>query len=204
MGTEGLKRCAAPSGSHMSAAAWRWLGLIVLLGGVGCNAGDERAVEGLEIDDVQAYWSVWGKKGDNNYIHPVVRFKVRNNGESEADYIQTQAVFRRESKLEEAWGNAFEYAIAGDPVPPGGLSREITLKCDVTVYSTDPPRRMLENEQWQQVFVEVFLRVGSSHRKSVLKMEVPRRLGAPGVEKFLEPQEPEASPAEAPQSKKGQ
>lgn len=204
MGSKGLMEFATPSRIPASTGVCRWLALILLLGLLGCSAGDNRAVEGLEVEDVQAYWSVWGKKEGKNYIHPAVRFKIRNKGESEADYVQTQAVFRRENKLEEAWGNAFEYALAGDPIPPGGLSREITLKSDVTVYSTDPPNKMLENDQWQQVFVEVFLRVGSSNRKSVVKLEVPKRLGAAGLEKFLEPQEPEATEEEAPKGKEGQ
>jgi len=204
METNGLTGYRKKGRSHRRGNAHSWLAILSLLGVAACSAGDNRAVEGLEVEDVQAYWSVWGKKEGKNYIHPAVRFKIRNKGENEADYVQTQAVFRRENKLEEAWGNAFEYSLAGEPIPPGGLSREITLKSDVTVYSSDPPNKMLENEQWQQVFVEVFLRVGSSDRKSVVKLEVPKRLGAAGLEKFLEPEEPEAGAEESPQGKQGQ
>ena len=204
MGTNGLMGFGVIGCSHMPATARKWFALLVLLGVAACNAGDKKAVETLEIEEVEAYWSVWGKKGDNNYIVPVVRFKIRNGGESAVDYVQTMAVFRRESRPEEPWGNAFEYALAGDPVPPGGLSREITLKCDSTFFSKDPPHKMLENEQWQQVEVEVIVRVGSSPWKTVVKMEVPRRIGAAGLEKFLEPEEPEAGAEEAPQSKQDQ
>jgi hypothetical protein len=60
---------------------------------------------------------------------------------------------------------------------------------------------MLENERWEQVYVEIFLRVGSSRWQSATKIEVPRRLGAPGVDKFLQPQE-EKPPAEEAAPKK--
>jgi hypothetical protein len=158
-----------------------------------CGVGEQRAVEALGVEELVGYWSVQGKRGDNFYIHPVVRFQIRNNGESDVDYIQTMAVFRLEGSPDSAWGNAFEYSISGDPLPPGELSRMVTLRCDSTFYSKDEPRVMLENEHWEQVFAEIFLRVGSSKWKSVAKMEIPRRLGAPGVEKFLEPTEEEPS-----------
>ena len=116
-----------------------------------CGGGEEIIVQGLEAEDVVAYWSVYGKRNDNNYIHPIVRFKIRNGGEAAADYIQTMAVFRLESNPNEAWGNDYQYAISGDPVAPGGLSREITLRSDSTFYSKDDPTKMIDNEMWEQV-----------------------------------------------------
>ncbi len=204
MGTNGLTGFRTKGRSHRRGNARSWLAILSLLGIAACSAADKKAVEMLEIEEVEAYWSVWGKKEDKNYINPVVRFKIRNGGDIAIDYVQTTAVFRRESNPDESWGNAFEYALAGDPIPPGELSRQITLKCDSTFFSKDSPRQMLENEQWQQVFVEVFLRVGSSHWKSVTKMEIPRHIGAAGLEKFLEPEEPEASTEKEPQSQEGQ
>lgn len=168
-----------------------------------CGAAEQKAVEALSVENVVAYWAVKGKRGDNNYIRPVVRFKIRNEGDSPVDYVQTMAVFRLESSPDSAWGNAYEYSISNDAIAPGGLSRVITLRCDSTFFSKDEPRRMLDNEKWEQVFVELFLRVGSSSWRSVHKMEVPRRLGAPGVEKFLEPQPQESAPPSKGPERKG-
>ena len=156
-----------------------------------CGGGEEKTFHSLEHEDVLAYWSVYGKRNDTNYIHPIVRFKVRNGSEIEADYIQTMAIFRLESKPDEAWGNDYQYAIAGDPIAPGELSREITLKSDSTFYSKDDPSKMIDNEMWEQVNVEVLLRVSSSSWRSVYKQDVPRRIGAPGLDRFLNPQESE-------------
>ncbi len=169
---------------------------IVLTATSACGDGDEKIVQSLEAEDVVAYWSVYGKRNETNYIHPIVRFKVRNGGEVDASYIQTMAVFRLESNPDEAWGNDYLYAISGDPVAPGELSREITLKSDSTFYSKDGPAKMIENEMWEQVNVEVLLRVGSSSWKTVIKQDVPRRIGAPGLEKFLNPQDPEGREGE--------
>jgi hypothetical protein len=180
--------------------AWTLLAVVSAIGSSACGNGEGQAVQSLDVEEVVGYWSVKEKRGDYFYIRPVVRFQIRNNGASDVDYIQTMAVFRLESSPDNPWGDAFEWSISGDPVPPGGLSRIVTLRCtDSTFYSTDEPRRMLENEQWEQVRAEIFLRVGSSKWKSMTKMEVPRRLGAPGVEKFLEPQDEEPSAEEQPQ-----
>jgi hypothetical protein len=168
-----------------------WLVAILVFGSSACGGGENQVVEALDVEEVLSYWSVQGKRGDNFHLHPVLRFQIRNNGDSEADYIQTMAVFRLEGSPDKAWGNAYEYSISGDPVQPGELSRVVTLRCDSTFYSKDQPRTMLENEHWEQVIAEIFLRVGSSKWQSVEKIEVERRLGAPGVEKFLEPQDEE-------------
>lgn len=180
---------------------WTLLAVVSAIGSSTCGNGEQQAVQALDVDEVVAYWSVEGKRGDNFHIHPVVRFQIRNDGGDDVDYIQTMAVFRLEGSPDEAWGNAYEYSISGDPVPPGGLSRVVTLRCDSTFFSKDQPRTMLENEHWEQVYVEIFLRVGSSRWQSVTKIEVPRRLGAPGVEKFLEPQEEPASEEAQPKKK---
>ena len=70
---------------------------------------------------------------------------------------------------------------------PGTESRIITLRSDTDYFSKDEPERMLENEEWEQVTVEIFLKVGPSSWRPLAKVEVPKRIGAPGVEKFVQP-----------------
>ena len=147
----------------------------------------EEAVKGLEATDVVSYWSVRGKFEENNYIRPIVRFRIHNGGSRPVDFVQTMAVFRRASAPQESWGSAFEYSLSGDPIAPGEPSRVITLRSDSYYFSTDEPESMFENEEWEQVTVEVFLKVGPSSWKPAAKLEVPRQLGAPGLEKFLAP-----------------
>jgi hypothetical protein len=195
-GAEEPRMCLKPlafcrRGDGPTGGLWVWLAAIVAAAASGCfNPSPEAAVEALEAENLAAYWTVRDKRGENNYIRPMVRFQIRNGGEREVDYIQTMAVFRLESSPGESWGNAYEYSISGDPIAPGELSRVISLRSDSTFYSKDEPQKMLENEKWEQVTVDVFLRVGRSSWKLAAKMEVPRQLGAPGLDKFLEPSEP--------------
>ncbi len=151
------------------------------------DIGKEEAAKALQASEVVSFWTVRGKFGDDTYIRPIVRFRIRNEGPKAVDYIQTMAVFRRASTPDESWGTAFEYSLSGDPVAPGGESRVITLRSDSDYFSKGKPEQMFYNEEWEQVTVEVFLKVGPSSWRPVAKLEIPKRIGAPGVEKFLVP-----------------
>ena len=159
------------------------------------DIGKQQALQGIEAIDVESYWTVRGKLEDDIYIRPVVRFRVHNSGPNPVDYVQTMAVFRRQSAPEESWGSAFEYSLSGDPVAPGETSRLISLRSDSYYFSGEEPEQMFENEKWEQVTVEVFLKVGPSSWKPAAKMEVPKQLGAPGLERFLTPVEESPEPS---------
>lgn len=167
----------------------------VLIGGlfaaVGCGGADSEAVaEALTLTDVAAYWAVRGKdREQNNYINPVVRFRIKNGSDKQAGYVQAMAVFRRESFPDESWGNAFLYSVSEEPIPPGEETDLLTLRADTNFISKDAPEQMFQNEKWENVSLEIFLRVGPSSWISVHEAEVPKRIGAPGLEKFLEPEE---------------
>ena len=154
------------------------------------DAESEKILRALELEDVAAYWAIQGQDEEkNNYIHPVVRFRVFNGAEQDLDYVQVMAVFKREKLPDEPWGNAFAYSISEEPIPPGATSDAITLRSDTSFISKDSPRQMFLNEKWEEVQVEIFLRVGPSSWQILESRPVPKHIGAPGLEKFLEPAE---------------
>ncbi len=91
--------------------------LAAVLSGVALSAcsdadSDEKA-KALVLEDVAAYWTVRGQDQEgNNYIRPVIRFRVVNASEADVGYVQAMAVFKRENFPEESWGNAFNYSIS--------------------------------------------------------------------------------------------
>ena len=113
-------------------------------------------------------------------ILPWVR--VQNLG-----YIQAMAVFKRELLPDEPWGNAFTYSVSDEPIKPGEASDLVTLRSDKNVISKDAPAQMFVNEKWEEVTVEIFVRVGPSSWQNLGQMQVPKQIGAPGLEKFLSP-----------------
>ena len=175
------------------------------LGIAACGASkSEVQVGSLELTDVAAYWAVRGQDSEqNNYIHPVVRFRVRNSGQEPVGYIQAMAVFKRENFPDEPWGNDFLYSISEAPIAPGGSSDVVTLRSDASFIGKDAPEQMFDNPKWEEVDVEVFLRVGPSSWLPLTELEVPKRIGAPGLEKFLSsdpdaPVFPELEPGDVP------
>jgi hypothetical protein len=158
------------------------------------DAGSEAKVSALELEDVAAYWAVRGKDRDeNNYIHPVVRFRIKNTGATEVGYIQSMAVFKMEAFPDEPWGNDFLYSISETPLAPGSRSDVLTMRSDTNFVSKDAPEQMFQNEKWEEISVSVFLRAGPSAWKPVLALQVPSRLAprgreVPGAESALSPE----------------
>ncbi len=181
-----------------SAALRPGLASLLIAASFGCGEAESEAkAQALELEEVAAYWAVRGKdREENNYIHPVVRFRIKNTGAREVGYIQAMAVFKREMLPDEPWGNDFLYSISEKPLAPGTRSEILTLRSDTNFVSKDAPERMFQSAKWEKVTVSVFLRVGPSSWKPVLSLEVPKQIGAPGLEKFLEPA-PETEPAPA-------
>lgn len=152
--------------------------------------------QALKLEDVAAYWAVRGKDQEqNNYIHPVVRFRIKNSFPEEVGYVQAMAVFKRETFPDEPWGSDFLYSISEKPIPSGGASEFLTLRSDTNFISKDSPDEMFQNAKWEQVLVEIFLRVGPSAWTKALALEVPKHIGAPGLEKFLGPSVEPSAPA---------
>lgn len=192
-----------------AAAACALSAPLVLFAAACTDAGADESAAGMEVADLVAYWAVRGQDTEgNNYIRPAVRFRLRNRNEEPIQYVQVMSVFRRESAPEEAWGTGYLHSVSEEALRPGEASLEHTLRADSNYLSKDPPARMFSSELWEDVEVEMFVRVGASAWVSKGRTVALRRLGPPGVEKYLEPIEdepiygrdpggPEPEPAEA-------
>lgn len=167
--------------------------LAISVGTAGCTSTEDNETAGrLELSELSAYWAVRGRDSEgNNYIRPAVRFRVTNTNPEPVEYVQVMSVFRRESAPEEAWGTGYLHSVAEGPLSPGEATGEHTLRADSNYLSQGAPDRMFENELWEDVEVEMFVRVGASAWVSQGKTTALRRLGPPGVEKYLEPIEDE-------------
>lgn len=180
--------------SWRSAAPFAGLGLAFagLAAGVGLSActdaGAGEIARGMEMTDLVAYWGVRGQDAEgNNYIRPAVRFRLTNRNSEPVQYVQVMSVFRRESAPEEAWGTGYLHSVSETALAPGEATAEHTLRADSNYLSKGSPQRMFDNALWEDVEVEMFVRVGASTWVSQGKTVALRRLGPPGVEKYLEP-----------------
>lgn len=152
------------------------------------NQEDNAAAARMEMNELVGYWAVRGRDSEgNNYIRPAVRFRVQNTNPAPIEYVQVMSVFRRESAPEEAWGTGYVHSVAEAALAPGEVSGEHTLRADSNYISQGSPESMFDNELWEDVEIEMFVRVGASAWVSQGKTVALRRLGPPGVEKYLEP-----------------
>lgn len=179
-------------------------GLVASLAAPACVSSRDNETAGrVELPELVAYWAVRGRDSEgNNYIRPAVRFRVKNANPEPVEYVQVMSVFRRESAPEEAWGTAYLHSASEEPLASGEATGEHTLRADSNYLSPGAPERMFENELWEDVEVEMFVRVGASSWVSQGTTTALRRLGPPGVEKYLEPieDEPIYGPAPGPET----
>ena len=145
-----------------------------------CRAPDPKAL--LEVSDVETYWAVDPSSGAEQYIAPVVRFKVHDRGAQALRSVQATAVFRRKGEENISWGSDFrQVASRREPIVPGKPTL-VVLKSDARYHSTGTPESMFSHSLFRDASVEFFMRVGASGWVSFGKAEVPRRIGARAVE----------------------
>ena len=152
--------------------------MVGVLAAAGCHAPDPRAE--VALSDVETYWAVDRPVGGTQFIAPVVRFRLNNKGSRPLRSIQASSTFRLKGDPQ-AWSGAFQQVapVAGQPLGPG-QSTLVVLKPEGEgrYSSTVPPEEMLAHQNFKDVTVEVFLRVGSSGWTSMAQAAVDRRIGA--------------------------
>lgn len=130
---------------------------------------------------METYWAVDRPTGGTQFIAPVVRFRLNNKGQRPLRSIQASSTFRLKGDPQ-AWSGAFQQVapLAGQQPLGPGQSTLVVLKPEGEgrYSSTVPPEDMLAHQNFKDVTVEVFLRVGSSGWTSMAQAEVDRRIGA--------------------------
>lgn len=151
------------------------------LAAAGCAAPDpkaEMAIEGLET-----YWAIDSPSSGTQYLAPVVRFNVRNQGPKARRSVQATATYRREGETQ-AWSWGFwkvapvkDESLAAGAVAPAMLKPE----GEGRYTSTGAPEAMFDHPDWKDVSAEVFLRVDTSTWVSFGTFPIERRIGSKGI-----------------------
>lgn len=157
----------------------RTAALGLLLATLACKTPDPKAL--FEVSDVDAYWAVEPPMGGEEYISPVLRFRLHNRSDEEQHSVQAMATFRRQGEENLTWGSAFAQVVSRRAPLAPGQSVTVTLKSDGRYHSTGTPEGMFAHPQFRDAVVEFFIRSGSSGWVSFGKVPVERRIGARGV-----------------------
>jgi hypothetical protein len=157
--------------SHVPRAA---LAVLALTVAVSCNRINPITV--LEPIEVVTGWYDNGIQPDGkNKLVPSISLKLRNKSEEPVRSVQINAVFRRVGE-EEMWGEHFGWAIQREPLPPGGTTDQLVLRSQLGYTGEEPRAQMLQNKEFVDAKVEIFLKQGSQVWAKLAEFQVARQL----------------------------
>jgi hypothetical protein len=158
--------------------------VVALLAVAACTSHDP--AKELEVFDIQTYWIVDSPRGSENYIAPAVRFHLRNVGSSPLGSIDARARFPG-TDPQEPWGSIqVQVTSWRKPLEPGE-DTVVTVRSVGRYHAAADPQDMLRSPGFKDPRAEIFVRIGNSNWAELGEAVVERRIGAPGVEKLLNP-----------------
>jgi len=143
---------------------------------IGCGASVD-AVAALEPLDVVTGWYDDGIiEGGKNKLVPSVTMKLRNKSGKPLKSIQINAIFRRVGE-QEMWGEYFGWAVPRDPaLPPGGVTNTLVMRSTLGYTSEQPRMQMLQNSQFVDTKVEIYVKQGSKVLAKLAEYPIQRQL----------------------------
>ena len=141
----------------------------------GCNRGVDPSAVLEPIDVVTGWYDAGLVEGGLNKLVPSITLKLRNKSEEPVRSIQINAVFRRVGEVE-MWGEHFGWAIHREPLPPGALTNDLVLRSGLGYTGEQPRLQMLQNREFVDAKVEIFLRQGSRVWAKLAEFPIERQL----------------------------
>jgi hypothetical protein len=159
------------SSSHILGAM---LAMSALFFAASCNRVNPITV--LEPIDVVTGWYDNGIQPDGkNKLVPSISLKLRNKSSEPIRSVQINAVFRRVGEAE-MWGEHFGWAVQREPLAPGGMTNQLVLRSQLGYTGEQPRARMLQNKEFVDAKVEIFLKQGSQVWAKLAEFQVTRQL----------------------------
>jgi hypothetical protein len=149
--------------------------VFVLASSLGCNRGVDPIAVLEPLDIITGWYDAGIVEGNMNKLVPSVSLKLRNKSSDPVRSIQINAVFRRVGEPE-MWGEHFGWAIQREPLAPGGQTNELVLRSGLGYTGEQPRMQMLQNSQFVDAKVEIFLRQGSRVWAKLAEFPIQRQL----------------------------
>ncbi|MEW6323004.1 MAG: hypothetical protein AB1635_18195 [Acidobacteriota bacterium] len=155
----------------------RALPLLLLAGvlaGAGCRTVDPTTV--LAPAEVVTGWYDAGILEDGkNKLVPSISLRLRNTSTEPVRSVQINAIFRRVGEAE-MWGEHFGWAIQREPLGPGELTEPLVLRSGLGYTGLQPRMQMLQNKEFVDAKVEIFLKQGSRVWAKLAEFPIDRQL----------------------------
>jgi len=143
---------------------------------ISCGASVD-AVASLEPVDVVTGWYDDGIiEGGKNKLVPSVTMKLRNKSDQPLKSVQINAIFRRVGE-QEMWGEYFGWAVPREPVlAPGAVTQPLVMRSTLGYTGDQPRMQMLQNSQFVDAKVEIYLKQGSKTLAKLAEYPIQRQL----------------------------
>jgi hypothetical protein len=143
---------------------------------IGCGSSVD-AVASLEPIDVVTGWYDDGiVEGGKNKLVPSVTMKLRNKGDKPLRSVQINAIFRRVGE-QEMWGEYFGWVVRRDPeLAPGAVTEPMVMRSTLGYTGDQPRMQMLQNSQFVDAKVEIYLKQGSKTLAKLAEYPIQRQL----------------------------
>ena len=152
--------------------------LVAVLALFSSNCGSSvEAVSALEPVDVVTGWFDDGiVEGQKNKLVPSVTLKLRNKSDESLKSIQINAIFRRVGE-QEMWGEYFGWAIPRNPeLAAGAETQSLVMRSTLGYTGVQPRMQMLQNKEFVDAKVEIFLKQGSKVWAKLAEYPIQRQL----------------------------
>lgn len=143
---------------------------------VSCGSSVD-AVASMEPIDVTTGWFDDGiVEGGKNKLVPSVSLKLRNKSGTELKSIQINAIFRRVGE-NEMWGEYFGWAVPRtEPLAAGASTKTLVMRSTLGYTGTQPRMQMLQNKEFVDAKVEIYLKSGSRALAKLAEYPIQRQL----------------------------
>jgi hypothetical protein len=153
--------------------------LLAAVAAPGCRGHDPAAE--LRVSDLTTYWIVDSPQQGQNFVAPVVRFRLKNVSTEPLSAVQARARFPAPDQGDEPWGSIQEQVSTyHHPIAPGHDTL-VTVRSAGRYHSTADPQDILRSPGFKDPKVEVFVRIGASSWAMLAQGSVERRIGAPDL-----------------------
>jgi hypothetical protein len=149
--------------------------LLLLASSLSCNRGIDPTTVLEPLDVVTGWYDAGLVEGNMNKLVPSISLKLRNKGTEPVRSVQINAIFRRVNETE-MWGEHFGWAVQREPLPPGQSTRELVLRSGLGYTGEQPRMQMLQNREFVDAKVEIFLRQGSRVWTKLAEFPIGRQL----------------------------
>ena len=131
--------------------------------------------QNLQVTDVSSGYFDVGVQAGKNKLVPSVSLKLRNKSSDQVRSVQVNAIFRRVGEME-MWGEHFTIGVPREGLAPGEVTKELVLQSQLGYTGEQPRLQLLQNSQFVDAKVELFLKQGSQTWSKLAEYPIQRQL----------------------------